>query len=39
MLTTVQDWRRRGVDGVTIHGWVYHLEDVGGLGLLRARLS
>jgi hypothetical protein len=31
MLTIAQDWRRRGVDGVTIHGWVYHLEDVGGL--------
>lgn len=30
-LTFAQDWRRRGVDGVTIHGWVYHLEDVGGL--------
>ncbi|GFZ46685.1 hypothetical protein JCM24511_03905 [Saitozyma sp. JCM 24511] len=26
-LTFAQDWRRRGVDGVTIHGWVYHLED------------
>lgn len=23
-----QDWKRRGPDGVVIHGWVYHLEDV-----------
>ncbi|KAI9635344.1 carbonic anhydrase [Dioszegia hungarica] len=22
-----QDWKRRGPDGVTIHGWVYQLED------------
>ncbi|WVO13419.1 hypothetical protein L204_101034 [Cryptococcus depauperatus] len=21
------DWKKRGVDGVVIHGWVYHLED------------
>ncbi|WVQ97128.1 hypothetical protein IAU59_004238 [Kwoniella sp. CBS 9459] len=21
------DWKRRGTDGVRIHGWVYHLED------------
>ncbi|WWD18002.1 hypothetical protein CI109_102449 [Kwoniella shandongensis] len=21
------DWKRRGTDGVVIHGWVYHLED------------
>jgi hypothetical protein len=24
-----QDWKRRGPDGVVVHGWVYHLEDVG----------
>lgn len=23
------DWKRRGTRGVVIHGWVYHLEDVG----------
>lgn len=23
-----QDWKRRGENGVVIHGWVYHLEDV-----------
>jgi carbonic anhydrase len=23
----VKDWKRRGSDGVVIHGWVYHLED------------
>lgn len=23
----LQDWKRRGPDGVTIHGWVYQLED------------
>jgi carbonic anhydrase len=22
------DWKRRGVQGVMIHGWVYHLETV-----------
>jgi carbonic anhydrase len=22
-----QDWKRRGPEGVTIHGWVYQLED------------
>lgn len=22
-----QDWKRRGSEGVTIHGWVYQLED------------
>ncbi|WWC58434.1 uncharacterized protein I303_100974 [Kwoniella dejecticola CBS 10117] len=21
------DWKRRGTDGVRVHGWVYHLED------------
>ncbi|WVR05751.1 hypothetical protein IAU60_002776 [Kwoniella sp. DSM 27419] len=21
------DWKKRGTDGVVIHGWVYHLED------------
>lgn len=24
------DWKRRGTNGVVIHGWVYQLEDVGG---------
>jgi len=24
-----QDWKRRGENGVVVHGWVYHLEDVG----------
>lgn len=26
-LITNQDWKRRGSEGVTIHGWVYQLED------------
>ena len=26
--TDQQDWKRRGPDGVVVHGWVYHLEDV-----------
>lgn len=27
-LISLQNWKRRGADGVVIHGWVYHLEDV-----------
>ena len=27
------DWKRRGTNGVVIHGWVYQLEDVGIFGL------
>lgn len=25
---SLQNWKKRGADGVVIHGWVYHLEDV-----------
>nr|ODO02304.1 carbonic anhydrase [Cryptococcus depauperatus CBS 7855] len=27
VIKNASDWKKRGVDGVVIHGWVYHLED------------
>jgi hypothetical protein len=31
------DWKRRGANGVVVHGWVYHLEDVSDRSPMRDR--